>query len=214
MDGNIQWQIVVLEPLRWLLGSQVVKSMIDRQDSEIEDILNAYDDRHEESESEIRRAEEAGIRYDANFRQVIASVIRPYFEEVARQLEAHGHSALVEEGSMSSPDHRLAGGSKITLAFLPKERAQQSLHHQLELNDAPHFMLRCDKLKRMVEVFQEPDPGLRAAGVVSQPIWPIELVTRDNLRARVLLMIVEVLTPPAEGTASLPRSPASPLSHY
>jgi len=171
------------------------------QDSEIENVLNAYDDRHKERENGIRQAEEAGVQYDSEFRQVISSVIRPYFDEVARQLEAHGHAALVEEGSISSPDHRLAGGSRITLAFLPKERSQQSLHHQLELYDAPHFMLQCDKHKRVIELFQDPDLGLRATGPVSQPVWPIELVTRANLRARVLLMIVEVLTAPAEATA-------------
>lgn len=188
--------------------------MTDRQDSDIEDVLNAYDDRHEEREDGIRQAEEAGVHFDSEFREVISSVIRPYFEEIARQLEAHGHCALVEDGSISSPDHRLAGGSKITLAFLPKERAQQSLHHQLELNDAPHFMLRCDKHKRVIELFQDPDLGLRATSPVSQPVWPIELVTRDNLRARVLPMIVEVLTAPVEATAPVPMSPVSSLSHY
>jgi hypothetical protein len=169
--------------------------MIDNPDFEIEGVLNAYDHYHEEREDGIRQAEEAGLRYDSEFRQVIASVIRPYFEDVARQLEAHGHPALVEEGSVSSPDHRLAGGSKITLAFLPKDRAQQSLHHELELNDAPHFMLRCDKHKRVVELFQDPDPGIWAKGAISQPIWPMEQVTRENLRERVLPMIVEVLGP-------------------
>ena len=187
--------------------------MIDMQDSEIEDILNAYDHRHEEREKGIRQAEEAGIRFDTEFRRVITSVIRPYFEEVARQLEGHGHSALVEEGSVSSPDHRLAGGSKITLAFLPKDRTEQGLRHQLELNDAPHFMLRCDKRKGVVELFQDPDPGLSAAGAVSQPVWPIALVTRDNLRSRVLPMIEEVLTPPADPTTPSLTSPASRIKH-
>jgi hypothetical protein len=170
--------------------------MSNRHDSEIEAVLDAYDHDHKEREDEVRQAEDAGAWYDAEFRQVIASVIRPYFEEVALQLEAHGHSALVEEGSVSSPDHRLAGGSKITLAFLPKDRAQQSLRHQLDLNDAPHFMLRCDKRKRVVELYQEPDPGLWAGGAVSRPTWPIEDVTRDNLRKRVLPMIREALRPP------------------
>lgn len=107
-------------------------------DSEIEDILEAYDHHHEQHEDDIRQAEDAGLRYDLRFREIIASVIRPYFDEVATLLNAHGHTAMVEEGSLSSPDPRLAGGSKITLAFLPKERSRQSLHHQLEMNDAPH----------------------------------------------------------------------------
>jgi len=165
-------------------------------DAEIEDVLQAYDRYHEHNEEEVRRAESAGTSYDAAFRQVIASVIRPYFEEIALQLEAHGHSAMVEEGSVSSPDPRLAGGSKITLAFLPKERAEQSLRHQFELNDAPHFMLRCDKRKREIELFQDPDPGF-LEGVAGFPLtWQVEEVTRDALRARVLPMIREALGPP------------------
>ena len=170
--------------------------MSDVQDFEIESVLKAYDHYHEEHEEEVREAEGAGAGYDTRFRDVIASVIRPYFEEIALQLEAHGHSALVEEGSISSPDPRLAGGSKITLAFLPKERGRQGLRHQLELNDAPHFMLRCDKRKRLIELFQEPEPGLRDGGAVFGPTWKIEEVTRENLRERVLVMIQEELSHP------------------
>ncbi len=170
--------------------------MSDKSDSEIEAVLDAYDHEHEKRESEVLQAEDAGAWYDEQFRHVIASVIRPYFEEVALQLEAHGHPALVEEGSVSSPDHRLAGGSKITLAFLPKERAQQSLRHQLEMNDAPHFMLRCDKRKRLIELFQEPDPGFMGGGEMSAITWSLTEVTRENLKARVLPMIRDALSPP------------------
>jgi len=169
------------------------KLVSDQQDPEIESILNAYDDYHEEREDEVRKAEDLGTAYDVKFREVIASVVRPYFEEVALQLKAHGHAALVEEGSMSSPDPRLVGGSKITLAFLPKERSQQSLRHQLELNDAPHFMLRCDKLKTVIELFEEPDPGFQGAGTAFRPTWKIEEVTREHLRERLLLLIQEEL---------------------
>ena len=170
--------------------------MSDQHDPEIEAVLKAYDDYHEEREDEVRQAEDAGTTYDVRFRQVIASVIRPYFEEIALQLKAHGHAALVEEGSVSSPDPRLAGGSKITLAFLPKERGQQSLRHQLELNDAPHFMLRCDKLKTVIELFEEPDPGFQGEGTAFRPTWQIEEITREHLRERLLLLIQEELTPP------------------
>ncbi len=162
----------------------------------MEKVLVAYDHYHEEREDEIRQAEDAGAWYDTEFRQVIATVIRPYFDEVALQLEAHGHPALVEEGSVSSPDHRLAGASQITLAFLPKERAEQNLRHQHELNDAPHLMLRCDRRKKVIELFEEPDVGLWDGGEVFTPTWSIEQVTRDNLRERVLLMIRETLSPP------------------
>ncbi|HVC71552.1 MAG TPA: hypothetical protein VNC61_14960 [Acidimicrobiales bacterium] len=182
--------------------------MSDETDFEVEAVLNAYDSYREEHEDEDRQAEAAAARYDADFRQLIASVVRPYFEEVARQLEAHGHSALVEEGSVSSPDPRLAGGSKITLAFLPKERAQQSLRHQLELNDAPHFMLRCDKRIKEIELFQEPDPGFLGGGATFGPTWRIEQVTRANLRERILPMIRETLSPPGHefkpSTAGMP----------
>ena len=170
--------------------------MDDHGDPGIETVLTAYDEFHAEHEDEARRAEDAGTRYDATFREVIASVVRPYFEEIAHQLKAHGHDALVEEGSVSSPDPRIAGGSKITLAFLPKERGQQSLRHQLELNDAPHLMLRCDKLKCVIELFEEPDPGFQGGGAAFRPTWQIEDVTRDNLRQRLLLLIQEELTPP------------------
>jgi hypothetical protein len=170
--------------------------MYDGPDSEIEAVLDAYDHDHDKREHVVRQAEDAGAQFDGQFRQMIASVIRPYFEDVALQLEAHGHPALVEEGSVSSPDHRLAGGSKITLAFLPKERAQQSLRHQLELNDAPHFMLRCDKRKRLIELYQDPDPGFMGEGEASALTWSIAEVTRDNLTTRVLPMIREALSPP------------------
>jgi hypothetical protein len=168
--------------------------MSDRSDSAIEDVLNAYDVYHEEHEEETRQAVEAGVRFDATFRQLIASVIRPYFEEVAHQLQSHGHCALVEEGSVSSPDPRVAGGSKITLAFLPKER-EQSLRHQLELNDAPHLLLRCDKSKRVIELYQQPDPGFLGEGVASELTWRIEDITREHLHARVFPLIDEVLNP-------------------
>lgn len=175
-------------------------------DSEIEVVLDDYDHDHEQREVEARQAEEAGAWYDAEFRQVIGSVIRPYFEEIARLLEAHGHSALVEEGSISSPDHRLAGGSKITLAFLPKDRPQ-NLRHQLDMNDAPHFMLRCDKRRKVIELFQDPDPGLCADGPVFRADWSIKDVTRDNLRQRVVPMIREVLRPALADEVA----PASPI---
>jgi hypothetical protein len=168
--------------------------MRDEHDSEIEVILDAYDRDHDKRESEVRQTDEAGAWYDDQFRQLIASVIRPYFEEVARQLQAHGHPALVEEGSVSSPDHRLAGGSKITLAFLPKDRSQQGLRHQLELNDAPHFMLRCDKLKMLIELYQDPDPSFMG-GTIFGPTWSLTEVCRDNLKKRVLPMIREALDP-------------------
>jgi hypothetical protein len=171
--------------------------MTDEQDGEIDDILNAYDHQHDERQEQIRQSEEAGALYDSQFRQKIASVIRPYFDEVARRLEAHGHSALVEEGSISSPDHGMDGGSKVTLAFLPKEKARQNLHHQLELNEAPHIMLSCDKEKRVIEFFQDPDPGSWGLGPVFQPTWPIERLTRVNLRARIVPMIREVLSSPS-----------------
>jgi hypothetical protein len=170
--------------------------MSDQRDPEIEGILDAYDEYHEERKDEARHAEDLGSSYDMRFREVIAAVIRPYFEEVALQLKAHGHDALVEEGSISSPDPRLAGGSKITLAFLPKERSQQSLRHQLELNDAPHFMLRCDKLKTVIELFEEPDPGFQGGGPAFRPTWQIEEVTHEHLRERLLLLIQEELSPP------------------
>ena len=170
--------------------------MPDTPDSEIEAVLDAYDQDHAKRESEVRQAEEAGSLFDDQFRQVIASVIRPYFEEMVLQLEAHGHQALVEGGSISSPDPRLAGGSKITLAFLPKERAQQGLRHQLEMNDAPHLMLRCDKRRRLIEIYQEPDPGFMGGGEVSAVTWSLTEVTCDNLRKRVLLMVQESLSPP------------------
>jgi hypothetical protein len=171
-------------------------------------VLNAYDDDHEEREDDVRQAEVRGTAFDVRFRQVIASVIRPYFEEVAVQLKAHGHTALVEEGSMSSPDPRLVGGSKITLAFLPKDRSQQSLRHQLELNDAPHLMLRCDKLKAVIELFEEPDPGFRGEGAAFRPIWTIEEVTREHLRERLVLLIQEELVPShrEEQTSVQPRA--------
>jgi len=177
--------------------------MTDGRDVEIEIILDRYDQQHAEREETVRRAETAGASFDLDFRKVIADVVRPYFEEVAVQLEAHGHSALVEEGSVSSPDHRLAGGSKITLAFLPKERAKQGLRHQLELNDAPHLMLRCDKVKRVVEVFQEPDPGITVVGQIFRPDWQLADVTRRNLRSRVVPMIEEVLNPPAQNEVNI-----------
>lgn len=164
-------------------------------DSEIEDILQAYDHHHEQHEDDTRQAEDAGVKYDLRFREVISSVIRPYFDEVAIQLNAHGHTAMVEEGSISSPDPRLVGGSKITLAFLPKERSQESLRHQLELNDAPHLMLRCDKLNLVIEIFEEPDPGFQGEGPAFAATWPIEQVTRHNLRERVLLLLKEELIP-------------------
>jgi hypothetical protein len=169
--------------------------MIAQHDPEIEDILKAYDDDHEEREDAARRTEDLGSAYDVRFRRVITSVIRPYFEEVALQLKAHGHDALVEEGSISSPDPRLSGGSKITLAFLPKERNQQSLRHQLDLNDAPHLMLRCDKLKTVIELFEEPDPGFQGGGLAFRPTWQIEEVTQEHLRERLVLLIQEELAP-------------------
>ena len=172
------------------------ETMTVQHDPEIETVLTAYDEYHEQREDEAQQADDRGSAYDVRFRQVIASVIRPYFEEVALQLKAHGHAALVEEGSISSPDPRLAGGSKITLAFLPKERSQQSLRHQLELNDAPHFMLRCDKLKTVIELFEEPDPGFQGEGPAFRPTWQIEDVTREHLRERLLLLIREELAPP------------------
>jgi hypothetical protein len=175
--------------------SESRSTMNDHRDPEIEVVLKAYDDYHEEREDEVRQAEDRGTAYDVRFRQAIASVIRPYFEEIAVQLKAHGHTALVEEGSMSSPDPRLAGGSKITLAFLPKDRGQQSLRHQLELNDAPHLMLRCDKLKAVIELFEEPDPGFRGEGTAFRPTWTIEEVTREHLRERLVLLIQEELAP-------------------
>jgi len=164
--------------------------------TDLDSILDAYDHLHDERANELRQAEKASIAFDADFRQVIASVVRPYFEEVAAHLQAHGHSALVEEGSITSPDHRLAGGSKITLAFLPKDRAQLSLHHQLELNDAPHLMLRCDKRRKTIELFQDPDPGIWSGGPISEPNWPMDRVTRENLQERVIPMIAEVLRSP------------------
>ncbi len=170
--------------------------MIAENDPEIEAVLEAYDHYHEEHEDEARRDEDAGAHYDARFREVIATVVRPYFDEVAQQLQAHGHAALIEEGSVSSPDPRLAGGSKITLAFLPKERAEQSLHHQLELNDAPHFMMRCDKRRRAIELYQDPDPGFLGGGPSAGVNWQIEDVTQENLRKRVRPMIEEALNPP------------------
>lgn len=92
--------------------------MSNGNDADIENILDAYDHYHEEREDEVRQTEIAGSQYDEAFRQTIDSVIRPYFEEVALQLRAHGHAALVDEGFVSSPDHRLAGGSKITFGVL------------------------------------------------------------------------------------------------
>ncbi len=182
--------------------------MSDLHDPEIEAVLEAYDHYHDEREDDVRHAEDAGAKYDARFREVIASVIRPYFETVALQLKAHGHDALVEEGSLSSPDPRLAGSSRITLAFLPKERSQQSLRHQFELNDAPHLMLRSDKIKRVIEVFEEPDPGFRGRGSAFRPTWQLEEVTRENLRQRVLLLVREELTPPLrEDKSSVGRWP-------
>ena len=179
--------------------------MSDMGDQELEVVLKAYDQYHEDHEVVIRQAAAAGAKYDARFRHVIGSVIRPYFEEVALQLQAHGHTSLVEEGTVSSPDPRLAGASKITLAFLPKARSQQSLRHQLELNDAPHLMLRCDTLKGVIELFQEPDPGFTGDDVAFRPIWQIEEVTRDNLRERVLLMIREELVPGSQEYSSFAR---------
>lgn len=164
-------------------------------DPDIEAVLEAYDEYNTEREDDVRHAEDVGAMYDASFRQLIASVIRPYFEEVAAQLKAHGHAALVEEGSNSSSDPRLAGASKITLAFLSRERSQQDLRHQLELNEAPHFMLRCDTVKNVIELFEEPDPGFRGGRTAFKPTWRMDEVTREHLQERLLPLIQEEITP-------------------
>jgi hypothetical protein len=180
--------------------------MNEERDSEIEAVLGAYDHQNEQLRDEVRVEDDAGSWFDAEFRQVIDVLVRPYFEKIARQLEAHGHPAVVNEGSVCSPDYRLAGGAKITLAFLPKDRAHQGLHHQLELNDAPHLMLRCDKRKRTIELYQDPDPGW-VGGPISQATWSIADLTLDNLRQRVLLMLREVLRRPSDrGDALAPMA--------
>lgn len=165
-------------------------------DFDIEAALEAYDHDHVMRADEERELEEAGAWFDAQFREVVTSTVRPFFEEVAGQLESHGHPALVEEGSISSPDLLVSGGSKITLAFLPKERSQQNLRHQLDLGDTPHLVLRCDKRHRVIEIIQEPERRIEQGGAVASSIWSIEDVTRDHLQERVLEMIHEALNPP------------------
>lgn len=64
------------------------------------------------------------------------------------------------------------------------------------MNDAPHFMLICDKLKTVIELFEDPDPGFRGVGTAFKPTWQIEEISREHLRERLLLLIQEVLTPP------------------
>jgi hypothetical protein len=194
-NGGIEVAAGPPSDFRTALGDHTMSDVGDR---ELETVLKAYDEYHEDHEVVISQAAAAVATYDARFRQGIASVTRPYFEkEVALQLESHGHTPLVEEGSVSPPDPRLAGASKITLTLLPRARAQQNLRHRLELNDAAHLILRCDTLKGAIELFHEPDPGFKGEDVAFRSTRQIEEVTRDNLRERVILMIREELAPEA-----------------
>jgi hypothetical protein len=158
--------------------------------NQLENILQAYDDKVAEEERNVAAKRAADLAFPARFAKLRAETIRPALQAFVEAIRGHGHEASAREQEESTSTTAGVSSAAISLRMTPKSLAHKSTETNRSFIEVT---FSANRNERKVTVSSTNTIVNSSGGLGKRGEYEIEAMTADVVADHVIRTLQEVL---------------------